>query len=385
MAVGHQTASEDEVLLREGWKGRKKILSTAFHFCDSFFLPRSVLQDLVSWKPSDIFVCCGGNHLLLLPTRLDRAERRKTFSTMPSSSSSSSILSGSNIAKFLALAFGCVFLLQLSTMYSFLHRPAIAVVHLSSKYDGHTYDEPGGFDNKEEGAVAGQTKANEYQQLQHHLADVVIQQQTQAKLRKAMHNNLQQAKEQVDDLRSEAENVKLKLAQARDSQRRNVARDSDIPNVHNNDNNNNNNNNNWQKEVGRGSGANVIPGVNDGSSVYSPTVAQRSLGLDSPLLVLCYSRDDYLTKTLETVLKYHPTVSSGAAAVPIVVSQDGNIEKVNRAIEKLRAKFLQKGIPFAWIKHPKATKAKNGYEKLAQHFGCVMCVVVRCGALCGPI
>jgi len=118
--------------------------------------------------------------------------------------------------------------------------------------------------------------------------------------------------------------------------------------------------------------AKVATAVNDGSSAFTPTREQRRLGLDSPMLVLCYSRDDYLKKTLETIYKYHPTVVHGRPSVPIVVSQDGNIEKVNKAIEALRDKFLAAGIPFAWIKHPKATRAKNGYEKLAQHFGCVL-------------
>lgn len=59
----------------------------------------------------------------------------------------------------------------------------------------------------------------------------------------------------------------------------------------------------------------AIANVNDGSSMYAPTVTQRSLGLDSPLLVLCYSRDDYLTRTLETILKYHPTRTGAGEAV----------------------------------------------------------------------
>ena len=122
----------------------------------------------------------------------------------------------------------------------------------------------------------------------------------------------------------------------------------------------------------------IIAGVNDGSTMYAPTAEQRMLGLDSPLLVLCYSRDDYLTRTLSAILKYHPSNSRSTAStprrnpvVPIVVSQDGNIDKVNRAIEAMRAKFFEVGIPFAWLKHPKAVGARNGYEKLAQHFGYV--------------
>lgn len=44
------------------------------------------------------------------------------------------------------------------------------------------------------------------------------------------------------------------------------------------------------------------------------------LGMDTILLVICSNRPDYLTTTLEHVVKYHPRNS-----VPIFVSEDGYV------------------------------------------------------------
>ena len=61
------------------------------------------------------------------------------------------------------------------------------------------------------------------------------------------------------------------------------------------------------------SGVSSISGSSGGSKD-----SNALLGMDTVLLVVCSNRPDYLTTTLEHVVKYHPRNS-----VPIFVSEDG--------------------------------------------------------------
>eukprot|EP01041_Mallomonas_annulata_P010838 gene10838-22620_t len=63
--------------------------------------------------------------------------------------------------------------------------------------------------------------------------------------------------------------------------------------------------------------------------------SNSNLGMDTVLLIICANRPDYLKRTLDAIVKYHPRNS-----VPILISEDGNNPRVS----------------------------ENGYFKLARHF-----------------
>lgn len=104
----------------------------------------------------------------------------------------------------------------------------------------------------------------------------------------------------------------------------------------------------------------------DNSNTAKKTAGVNSLGRDTILLIICANRPEYLSKTLQHVLQYHPRES-----VPIVVSQDGNNPTVTDAINQAKEQFESfSSLPFTHIQHVNSNNMRyeNGYFKLADHF-----------------
>ena len=94
--------------------------------------------------------------------------------------------------------------------------------------------------------------------------------------------------------------------------------------------------------------------------------AAKCLGMDTALLIVASNRPQYLKRSLDSVLKYHPL-----SAVPIVVSEDGSTPEVAKVVSAAQAAFGAKGgtVPFQHKHHPQErTASRNGYFKLAAHF-----------------
>ena len=92
----------------------------------------------------------------------------------------------------------------------------------------------------------------------------------------------------------------------------------------------------------------------------------KCLGLDTVLLIICANRPDYLRRTLEAVLRYHPKT-----AVPIVISEDGHSAEVSTVVSNAQRNFKSDGgtVDFVHEHHPRNTApAPNGYFKLASHY-----------------
>lgn len=91
-----------------------------------------------------------------------------------------------------------------------------------------------------------------------------------------------------------------------------------------------------------------------------------ALGMDTILLIICAKRPDYLKRTLEAVVKYHPR-----DAVPILISEDGEDDDVARVIEMAKKKMttVAKSVPIMHVHHPEYNEpAENGYFRLSRHF-----------------
>lgn len=88
------------------------------------------------------------------------------------------------------------------------------------------------------------------------------------------------------------------------------------------------------------------------------------LGISTLLLIIASNRPDYLKKTLGHVLQYHPRSS-----VPILVSQDGNHDRVNEVIESAKIEFSRSSkLSFDHIHFESHSFYENGYFRLADHF-----------------
>ena len=74
------------------------------------------------------------------------------------------------------------------------------------------------------------------------------------------------------------------------------------------------------------------------SSTKKPNDVKSLLGFATVLLIICSNRPEYLQRSLSYVVKYHPGDS-----IPIVISQDGNNEKViNYWLTRLDKKIIIK-------------------------------------------
>jgi len=103
-------------------------------------------------------------------------------------------------------------------------------------------------------------------------------------------------------------------------------------------------------------------------NVHHTTSGAVCLGKDTTLLIICHDRADYLKRTLEAVLKYHP----GEETVPIVISQDGQSPQVVQVIQEMQGKLHAKHpqVKFFHVQHQQESnlRGENGYVKLSQHF-----------------
>jgi alpha-1,3-mannosyl-glycoprotein beta-1,2-N-acetylglucosaminyltransferase len=92
------------------------------------------------------------------------------------------------------------------------------------------------------------------------------------------------------------------------------------------------------------------------------------------LLIICYNRPDYLTRSLNEVLQRLPSYNRPH----IYISQDGNDKSVTDVINQFSKLFLlsAKDVPFTHLVHPTPVKLRGnpsqqwemGYYKLSQHF-----------------
>ena len=130
---------------------------------------------------------------------------------------------------------------------------------------------------------------------------------------------------------------------------------------------------------------------------YNPINSESKLELLSSttgtvLLIICSNRPDYLQKTLDFILKYHPRIGYS-----IVISEDGQNDRIRSIIEDFKTQIndihsehmhtidgISKSIvqdliqtkdpvgtlvPVIHIHHPKYHEpAENGYFKLSKHF-----------------
>lgn len=101
------------------------------------------------------------------------------------------------------------------------------------------------------------------------------------------------------------------------------------------------------------------------SVVQEHVTEPAALGIDTMLLIVCANRPDYLQRTLELVLKYHPT-----GQVPIIFSQDGNDARVNKLIDGsiMHLQMVSPDVEFTHIHHPDGGHYENGYFRLASHY-----------------
>ena len=101
-------------------------------------------------------------------------------------------------------------------------------------------------------------------------------------------------------------------------------------------------------------------------SLSSSSPSPNLLGLDTVLLIVASNRPQYLEKCLNYVIQYHPKTE-----VPIIITEDGNNDDVNRVVQDAKEKFskIAPNVPFLHIHNPSAgTIYENGYFNLAHHF-----------------
>jgi alpha-1,3-mannosyl-glycoprotein beta-1,2-N-acetylglucosaminyltransferase len=102
----------------------------------------------------------------------------------------------------------------------------------------------------------------------------------------------------------------------------------------------------------------------DADAADAPPAAPPTLPSGkTAVVVICFSRPNYLKKTLSYVLeRYH-------AGIDVFVSQDGAKPGVAQAVTEFAAKARARlGITVTHLRHP-PQGGNNGYEKLAIHFG----------------
>jgi hypothetical protein len=109
----------------------------------------------------------------------------------------------------------------------------------------------------------------------------------------------------------------------------------------------------------------VIPSPAEQHPAHISAKAIPPLGADTPLLMICFQRADYLERSLGAILANHP----GNGGVPIVVSQDGSNADVIRVVQNFKAK-MNKFDPSVAVVHMQHQQGGgDGYHKLAQHYG----------------
>eukprot|EP00940_MAST-03C_sp_MAST-3C-sp2_P003385 g3385.t1 len=104
----------------------------------------------------------------------------------------------------------------------------------------------------------------------------------------------------------------------------------------------------------------------DGRSVES--LLQRGLPKIA-VLVICYNRPEYLSRTLSSLLANVPKGKGEMTRLPIFVSQDGSDMKVAEVVKKYRSEAIARGLSFEHLKHRQTSeRGDTGYHKLARHF-----------------
>jgi hypothetical protein len=129
----------------------------------------------------------------------------------------------------------------------------------------------------------------------------------------------------------------------------------------------------------------------DGVGVTAETV--RSSAIATALLIICANRPDYLERTLDNVLKYHPRIGYS-----VIISEDGASDRVKGVIDRFRERINATpapggtelagsrlygqqqarkqthggsgvAVPVIHLHHPHYHEpAENGYFKLSKHF-----------------
>lgn len=87
---------------------------------------------------------------------------------------------------------------------------------------------------------------------------------------------------------------------------------------------------------------------------------------NTALLIICYNRGDYLSRTLEGIAKFHP----GGGLVPVIISEDGkhgNMAKVTESFRKVMEEKDQSSVVLH-VNHEQKLPAENGYFLLADHY-----------------
>eukprot|EP00949_MAST-11_sp_MAST-11-sp1_P001849 g1849.t1 len=88
----------------------------------------------------------------------------------------------------------------------------------------------------------------------------------------------------------------------------------------------------------------------------------------SAVLVICYNRPKYLQRTLGSLLDSWPEEGASHRA-KLFVSQDGNDARVSEVIRTFSRRFsTERNVLLNHLHHTQKF-GRNGYEKLAQHFG----------------
>eukprot|EP00957_Ditylum_brightwellii_P189677 14438416-Ditylum_brightwellii.AAC.1 len=97
----------------------------------------------------------------------------------------------------------------------------------------------------------------------------------------------------------------------------------------------------------------------------SPPFKPQVSRMDTPTIIFTCNRENYLSRALESIYKYHPmtkyvklkdtgdpaTPPYRMAGAPIIVSQDGDKKEVSDVAKKYAAKFEELGIPFYLMHH----------------------------------
>jgi len=84
------------------------------------------------------------------------------------------------------------------------------------------------------------------------------------------------------------------------------------------------------------------------------------------LLIICATRQDYLKRTLEKVIMYHPK-----SGIPILISEDGFHRSMQSVIDDATNQLhnIAPDVNLTHVHHPFYNKpAPNGYHKLSRHF-----------------
>ena len=85
------------------------------------------------------------------------------------------------------------------------------------------------------------------------------------------------------------------------------------------------------------------------------------LGRETPLLMICYKRADYLRRSLAAVKRFHPT----RGAVPVVISQDGSQARVRSVVEEFQ-RAMARDDPDAIVVHLRHEQSQNPGKRLPQ-------------------